>query len=358
MRQHVIYLVPDLYDTPGGIARYCRLVCRVLSQIEQRPTVISLNDAKSSMRQAVQLFPRLHYIPCSRSHLRFLIQALWTLFERPKVIIVGHPNFAHLGWILARLSGAKLTVFMYGIDAWTPLPLIRRFGLRRADHWVAISQFTAQRAAAANGLPGNRIRILHNCFDPELKTIHTKTWHNTQRSILTVARMSLAEQYKGHDQVIRAMPALLRQFPDLVYQIVGDGDGRAAIEALAQAEGVAQAVQFQGTVSDEELAQSYAEADIFVMPSRAEGFGFVFLEAMAYGKPVVAGNVDATVEVVRHGKTGLLVNPCSTTEITAAIMLLLSDNELRYQMGSAAKAVVATDFSFEGFRDTLLGYLR
>src|SRR5690606_2090267 len=145
---------------------------------------------------------------------------------------------------------------------------------------------------------------LHNCLDPQFQPQKIKAGKSASLSLLTVARMSLNEQYKGYDVVIRALPQLLAQFPGLIYNVVGDADGRPMLEALAAEQGVAHAVRFHGVVSEEELVRHYHEASVFVMPSRFEGFGFVFLEAMTYGKPVVCGNEDASVEVVRDKTTG------------------------------------------------------
>jgi phosphatidylinositol alpha-1,6-mannosyltransferase len=166
--------------------------------------------------------------------------------------------------------------------------------------------------------------------------------------------MSLAEQYKGHDMVIRAMPELLRRFPDLRYDIVGDGDARPGLQALTQELGVGDAVRFHGIVSEAELRQHYAQASLFIMPSRAEGFGFVFLEAMAHGLPVIGGNVDATPEVVVHGETGLLVNPTSVDDIVEATSRLLREDALRLRMGDAARRVVLARFSYASFQRRLV----
>lgn len=169
--------------------------------------------------------------------------------------------------------------------------------------------------------------------------------------------MSLAEQYKGHDVVLRAMPELLRRFPDLRYDIVGDGDARPGLQVLAQELGVTEAVRFHGIVSETELQGHYAQASLFIMPSRAEGFGFVFLEAMAQGLPVVAGNMDATPEVVVHGETGLLVDPTSPAQIADAVTALLGDADLRHRMSLAAQRRVKEHFSFPQFRRQLLSIL-
>lgn len=169
--------------------------------------------------------------------------------------------------------------------------------------------------------------------------------------------MSLAEQYKGHDVVLRAMPELLRRFPDLRYDIVGDGDARPGLQALAHELGVAQAARFHGIVSEAELQGHYAQASLFIMPSRAEGFGFVFLEAMAQGLPVVAGNMDATPEVIADGETGLLVDPTSVDAIVAAVSRILQDNDMRTRMSEAARRHVASRFSYQSFRRQLIDEL-
>ena len=102
---------------------------------------------------------------------------------------------------------------------------------------------------------------------------------------MTVSRLASSEQYKGHDRVIRTLPRLLSQHPETIYLIVGDGDDRPRLESLAVECGVAEKVQFAGLVPPEELPDYFRLADVFVMPSTGEGFGIVFLEAMAYRRP-------------------------------------------------------------------------
>jgi glycosyltransferase involved in cell wall biosynthesis len=260
--------------------------------------------------------------------------------------------------MLARFSGAKMLSMMYGIDVWNPLKPVRRWALQQSDQLIAISHFTAQQATAQNGVELAKVRILYNCLAQSFtsQTQHPKQ-PSTQLSMLTVARMDLSEQYKGHDYVIRAMSQLLERFPDLVYHIIGDGNGRSALEDLAVQEGVAHAVEFHGFVDEETLRKHYTEASLFIMPSRGEGFGFVFLEAMAQGKPVIGGNLDATPEVVVDGKTGYLVNPTSVEEIVSAVTRLLEDSSLRERIGAAAREHVEKDFSFLGFQQQLIDIL-
>lgn len=357
MSRSCLYLAPSLLGPPGGIARYGRMVCRGLCQAGAGLRVLALADTAAGSA-AASLFPGMAYQPCRGSRPEFGGRALLsTAQQRLALILVGHANFAPLGWLLSRLAGVPFVTFIYGIDVWEPLPPARRWALGRSAQIISISRFTARQAVQANGISMAKVRILHNCLDPGFEGPTSPRRANSALSLLTVARMSLAEQYKGHDYVIRAMPALLARFPHLVYHIVGDGDGRPALEALAAQVGVAHAVRFHGSVSEEALRRHYAEASLFIMPSRGEGFGFVFLEAMAHGVPAIGGNVDATPEVIADGETGYLVDPTSVEAIVAATSRLLAHEELRQRMGQAAMRHARQNFSFLQFQQRLLTYL-
>ncbi len=369
----VLYLVPDLLGPPSGIARYCCMVCRALLEDGHQVAVVSMLDKSSAWRRARSEFPRsqyLRYWPCSGRRARFVMRAVRLALAartRPSLVVVGHPNLTPLGWLLARLCRAPMVSFIYGVDAWEPLSSARRRALAASDLILSISRFTARCATAANGLPEGRIHILHNCLDPQMQIQHPSSTcggdagadRNLEaRSLLTVARITLAEKYKGHEVVIGALPALLERFPDLIYNVVGDGDGRRDLEDLARKLGVSGSVRFHGVVKDEELVRFYREATVFIMPSRREGFGFVFIEAMLQGTPAIGGTVDATPEVIAPGRTGLLVNPGSEAEVVQAVSLLLDDSGLCRRMGQAAQQDVLERFGFGLFSHTLRGYLR
>jgi phosphatidylinositol alpha-1,6-mannosyltransferase len=357
MSHSILYLVPNLFGPPGGIARYCRLVCRSLLETGAQVRVLSLADAGGAPPEAWGADARL-YQANHGSKRGFVQSALATALSlRPTIIMIGHPYFSALGWFLARLINAHAVSFIYGIDVWQPLKPARRWALQRSNRIISISRFTAQQAARANRLCPTKIRILHNCLDPQFEGPAQSEKAPSNPSMLTVARLSQAEQYKGHDYVIRAMPALLARFPELAYRVVGDGDDRARLEDLAAREGVARAVRFHGIVSEGDLRRLYAETSLFIMPSRGEGFGFVFLEAMAQGTPAIGGNLDATPEVIADGETGYLVDPTSVEAIVAAAARLLGDEALRRRMGQAAMRRVEQEFSFPQFRQRLVAYL-
>jgi phosphatidyl-myo-inositol dimannoside synthase len=145
-----------------------------------------------------------------------------------------------------------------------------------------------------------------------------------KKVLMTVSRLASDEKYKGHDRVIRALPGVLSKHNEAIYLIVGDGDDRPRIEALVQSSGLTDKVRFAGRVAPEELPDHYRLADLLVMPSTGEGFGIVFLEAMATGIHVLGGDRDGSIDPLADGVLGSMVNPESTNELTSAICYALS----------------------------------
>jgi phosphatidylinositol alpha-1,6-mannosyltransferase len=151
---------------------------------------------------------------------------------------------------------------------------------------------------------------------------------------------------------------VLAAFPAAELWIVGGGDGRRELEALAHSLGVERAVKFTGEVADAELSALYATSDLFAMPSRGEGFGLVFAEAMASGLPCIASRFDAGSEVVADGETGLLVDPGNPDELLQAITRFLGDQDLRAKMGQAGRRRASQFFSLASFNQRIEKWLR
>ena len=141
---------------------------------------------------------------------------------------------------------------------------------------------------------------------------------------MTLARLPSADRYKGVDEVLEVMPALLEAEPRIKYLVAGDGADRPRLEAKARALGLADKVVFTGMVDETEKPDLFRLADVFVMPGRREGFGFVFLEAMACGVPVVGSQVDGSREALRDGLLGALVDPADAASIRGAILAALT----------------------------------
>ena len=146
-----------------------------------------------------------------------------------------------------------------------------------------------------------------------------------------------------------AWPHLLSRHPDAVLAVAGDGDDRPRLEARAAALGLANAVRFLGRVDDRQLDELYRSCRLFVMPSRDEGFGLVFVEAMRAGKPCIGGR-GAASEIIEHGVTGLIVGPDSRHELSAALERLYSEPDTCDQFGAAGRERFLSSFTDDGFR--------
>jgi glycosyltransferase involved in cell wall biosynthesis len=144
------------------------------------------------------------------------------------------------------------------------------------------------------------------------------------RILLTVARIAASEHFKGYDRVLHALPQVLERVPNAVYVLAGGGDDRARVQHEAERLGVAHAVRLPGYIPELELADLYNLCDVYVMPSRKEGFGIVFLEALGCGRPVIAGNADGSVEPLADGQLGLLVDPDDVPAIADALVGVLT----------------------------------
>lgn len=244
--------------------------------------------------------------------------------------------------------GVPYLVWAYGNDILRPqkYPFLRgllRLVLIKADAIIAISQNTKQEIVRL-GLKPEKVIIIHPAvnperFHPQIDGSQVVTRHHLQekRVILTVARLV---ERKGIDVVIRAMPRMLEAVPGAVYLIIGTGPYQEKLERLARESGLEGRVIFAGHIPDEELPYYYGACDVFVLVSRTladreemEGFGIVYLEAGACGKPVIGGRGGGTSEAIEDGVTGLLVDPLDVNEVANAIVRVLEDEELAKRLG-------------------------
>ncbi len=222
---------------------------------------------------------------------------------------------------------------------------------RNASTMIANSNFTAGLIGSL-GVPAHRVRTIYpgvdvDRFRPDVDAAAARQPFSSDGPILlSVGRL---QRRKGHDLVIEAIALLKDEFPGLQYLIAGDGQERARLEELARAHGVQQQVRFLGGVSDDLLPGLYAACDMFLMPTRrdasdVEGFGIVFLEAAATGKPSIGGRNGGVPEAVADGETGLLVEGTNSGELANAIRTLARSPTLRATMGAAGRRRVVRVF--------------
>jgi phosphatidylinositol alpha-1,6-mannosyltransferase len=325
----VLALVTDAFGGYGGIAQYNRDLLQALADSAIVERVVALpriakGGADGPPSKVVQSAPRF-------GRLSYSLNALATARRDGPfdVVFCGHLYHAPLAAALCRIIGARMWLQTHGIDAWErPSPLVRA-SADRAELVTAVSRCTRRRVLEWTTVRPERVRVLPNTvrstFSPGLRSEATlaKFGLSGAKILLTVSRVDKVDAYKGHDRVIKAMAKVRRAEPDALYVVVGDGDGRADLQALTERSGLTDAVRFLGRLSDEDVLALYRSADAFIMPSMKEGFGIVFVEAGACGLPVIAGNRDGSVDALADGQFGRLVDPLSQDEIVGALIDIL-----------------------------------
>lgn len=356
----ILTLQTSTFSIYGGIPTYNRLVCRVLDSFNNigEKLVLLANDRPADKELHEGDFANLKLEAYDKNRAAF-VQRIATLGLRSRIdlALIGHVNHAPIGLLLKRLQPqVRYGVLMYGIDVWAKLPRLRRHALQQADFLISISDYTKQEAVKANGVMPERVYLLPNALEEQSQAATTALSSPVLpvgTRLLTVCRLDDTEKYKGVDTIIDAMPAVIAHVPDAQFLIVGSGKDSERLRSLAEKLGVSHRVHFLGAVSDSMLRFCYQSCDVFVMPSAKEGFGFVFLEAMQYGKPVVAADRGGSPEVVQDGVTGMLVKYGDVPQLTQAIVKLCCDPKLRETLGRAGYRRLQNKFTYPNFEHTL-----
>jgi phosphatidyl-myo-inositol dimannoside synthase len=352
-------IVPEAFGGFGGIALYNRDFLTALAELQlcEKVTVLPrlIRHAPVSLPDRVELLEK-----AANSRLRYAYELLRVLVkhDRYDVVLCGHINLLPLSAVASRLLGAKHVLIIYGIDAWssTGRHLSDRLAAR-ADLVISISLITKQRFLSWSAVHEDKVRLLPNAIHMEEYGPGEKPRYLEQRYrlagkkiLMTLARLQASEGQKGLDEMLEILPELLTGEQNLMYLIVGDGDDKERLESKVASLGLNQHVVFAGRVPEVEKADHYRLADVFVMPGRQEGFGFVFLEAMASGVPVVASSLDGSREAVLNGELGELANPDDREALKQAIRRALR-RPRQIPKGLAF-------FSYERFRERLQDIMR
>ena len=244
-------------------------------------------------------------------------------------------------------------VFIHGIEAWRPLTTTQRQVLAGAALRVANSHLTARRMNEIN--PGiGPMTICPLALPENFDAVCSGGSRDLPmpigpKAVVLVARMVAGERYKGHDELLAAWPSVRARVPDARLVFVGDGDDVERLRRRAHELAIDDAVIFTGFVSDRALHALYRHAAAFAMPSAGDGFGLVYLEAMAHRLPCIGSIHDAASEIIEDGVTGFLVDQADTERIAARIVALLADDGRRIEMGQAGYRRWREQFTFERF---------
>jgi glycosyltransferase involved in cell wall biosynthesis len=361
--QHVFVFL-EIFEREGGIQSYVKDIFRAYTKLREpsQAEVFLLRDNSECENPFESEHLKFHYfknqspklgrVKMAAALLKCLLQ------QRPQQVFCGHINLAVLIQTLCQPLGIPYTVLTYGKEVWEPLKSVERRALTSASGIWTISRYSRSRACAANNIDPNIVQMLACAIDGDKFTpgdkqpeLIEKYGLTGAKVLMTVARLWSGDIYKGVDVTIRALPQIAQVFPEVKYLVIGRGDDQPRLAQLALDLGVSSQVVFAGFVPTEQLIEHYRLADAYIMPSQ-EGFGIVYLEAMACGVPVLSGDDDGSADPLQDGKLGWRVPHRNSDAVAAACLEILKGDDQRCD-GEWLREQAIAIFGMEAFQERL-----
>jgi phosphatidylinositol alpha-1,6-mannosyltransferase len=340
MNKKIILFTLQTFSTTGGIQKMTRTLAHSLFHISKQQKwdfkLWSLYDSRYDL-MGQYLAPE-NFIGFGRSKFKLGIKTLSTA-THADIVILSHVNLALIGLIIKVLNPkCQLWLVAHGIEVWRPLNFIKRIFLNRyCDKIICVSSFTKKQMIQWHNSDPEKCIVLNNAVDPFIKhpeefekpeyLMNRYSLTQANQVIFTLTRLASSEQYKGYEQVIKAIGRLKEQFPGIKYILSGQYDSteELRIKELIKSCRVEDNVILTGFLNENELADYFLLADLFVLPSKKEGFGIVFIEALACGLPVICGNADGSVDAIKNGELGTAINVNDLDELEATIEAYLNN---------------------------------
>jgi len=348
----------------GGVQYAGRLFSKALASRGAKLTVVSVLD-RDADRERLDIADLTLLGAGGDRRKAALLAAKTALSQRFDRVLVMHLNLAPVTLVPGFFRGARALGVIHSLEAWTPLSPLRRAAVTRVAHegrWVSVSDHSRRTAISHNPwLEKIDYRVCHLGLLPSEDRAEVGRGvapsAPTHPFLLVIGRMSRSEGYKGHEELIRAWPRILGSRPDLSLAIVGEGDDRDRLAALARTLGIMAhspsdiGVHFLGGVDEATKQSALATAAAFALPARGEGFGLVYLEAMRAGRPVLAGTDDSAKEIVRDHQTGRTIDPRVPDAGVQGVLDVTGPAHTGW--GEAGRRRFEDTFSFEAFAHRL-----
>jgi phosphatidylinositol alpha-1,6-mannosyltransferase len=364
----VLFLYLKAFSFTGGIEKFN---CSFLKALHELSIEGHISAGAFSMYDNTvdeKYFSKNRFKGFGGSRLYLVCSAIYCALKYD-VLILGHINLAIVGLLVKKIKPSiQLVLVAHGIEVWDSKTRFKQQLLQKADIILAVSSFTKAKILEQNPLiRESYIQIFNNTIDPyfALPTKFNKPNYLMQRYgivsneqvLLTVTRLSSTEKYKGYDNTIAVIKSINQQTTKKVhYLICGKYDAAEfeRVKRLIEQHDASTFVQLAGFIKDEELIDHYLLADVFVMPSKKEGFGIVFIEAMACGRKVIAGNKDGSVDALQNGELGKLIDPDDKEALLEAIEASLEESTIHPFL---LQQRILDTFGFNRYKARLKQYL-
>lgn len=379
--ERILLAITGALTTDGGIAKVTRMVLRIFIEEGYVVDVLALTESADESEALYTAFGVETYQAFGGNKLRFSF-AVWrqAIMRNYAFIFCDHVNLASILMPLGRLRLARYMVHVHGDEIFPErINFEGKLGLNSA--WRSSSSSSFTRDCVLQQFPKHNIKACPLGLDPEqtekflsqdasivssqkklqFQAIDGHLYTLDNKVILTVGRLSAIDPHKGHDILIRSMPEVLEKHPSAQLVIAGKGDDSQRLMRIGKAFSpeVQKAIFLPGYVEADILDELYAQCMFYAMPSWAEGFGLVYLEAMSWSKACLGSSVDAARDIIQHNKTGWLVdNPHSVAEVTKGLLSLLDNPQITQIMGSEGFQVVKEKHLYQHFKQRFLTIVR
>jgi phosphatidyl-myo-inositol dimannoside synthase len=339
MPKNIILFSLQTFSTTGGIQKMTRTLAHSLYHISKQENwnfkLFSLYDSRYDLMS--QYLPAEKYTGFGNRRVRLGLRSIKEA-ARTDIVILSHVNFSLIG-ITIKLINPKCQVWLiaHGIEVWRPLSFIKGTFLKRyCDKIICVSSFTKSQMVLRHQSDPDKCVVLNNAVDPFIKLpdsfekpeylLNRYGLTTANQVIFTLTRLASSEQYKGYEQVIKAMSILKHNYPNIKYVLSGQYDSKEEIRIkdLIDKYQVNNEVILTGFLNENELTDHFLLSDLFVLPSKKEGFGIVFVEALACGLPVICGNADGSTDAIKDGKLGTAINVDDLDELENTITRYLN----------------------------------
>ncbi|MDX2196984.1 MAG: glycosyltransferase family 4 protein [Cytophagales bacterium] len=358
-----VFLYLKAFSSTGGLEKFNRAFIKAINTLfagkllllSSHEKIIDKNYAGSALHYGFNGNKILFSV--------FSILKVWNC----NPVILGHINLWPVGmWIRILYPTKKIILITHGIEVWGKINKGKKLMLEWCHMIVSVSNYTKNEISKANPkLKESKFFILYNTIDPyfnvptqynkPLNLLQKHKINENSKIIMTLTRMSAYEKYKGYDKVIEALPIVKKKYPDIIYILAGkyDAEEIIRIKKIIQFCNLEVNVIMPGFISEKDISNYYLMADLFIMPSKKEGFGIVFIEAMACGLPVITGNTDGSVEAIMYGELGTAIDCDSTHEIANAIISFFDTYNSSYEQCTNLQTKVLQHFSFQIYLDNV-----
>jgi phosphatidylinositol alpha-1,6-mannosyltransferase len=348
-KNKIVFIYQNAFSQTGGIQTFNKRFINALEDISKKNSnlyikIMSIYDKKDDIKT------NLDYVSLNKSKLKAFIFILKNAFNFD-VFIFAHVNLAPLAVLLHILNPkAKIIFCTHGIEVWKKLPKSTEWIMNKSVI-LTVSNFSKKELLKFNPKL-KEIKIFPNCININEEDNFLQNPYNEKNyNILSVSRLDTSEKLKGIDNVIKALPLISKQVPNIKYTIIGKGNDVSRLKYIAKKFHVEKYVNFLGFVSD--IDSYYRYCDIFILPSKKEGFGIVYLEAMLYKKPVIAVNYGGVPDVVIDNKTGYLCEYNDIKCIAEKVIYLYKNPEISCKLGENGYKRLMNNFTFEHFKNNL-----